>query len=378
MAGNRLWKPGTWREVRRIDGGLMFSPDGRILVAVDPGRVIHLVEAATGRTLARLASPDLCEVHAVAFSPDGARMAIVSNDGPAVHVWDLRRIRRYLVGEGLDWDAPAYPDGDPGDPSAPPIPAPEIDYGPMAGHLEHYNEGAESLLRRYTDRIKSDPGDADAYHHRAHAMADLNRLPEAIEDLTRAIERRPADSHFHSLRAGVYEFLGRYEPAIADLDIALAARPEDGDLRGRLAMCCNNLAWELAGVPGPRRELGRALVLARRARELGPEQGESLNTMGVLLYRAGRYREAIEMLERSRAAQHGWFDGFDLFFLAMARHRLGDRGRAREDFGRAVRWVGEQKNLAAQHRRELDAFRAEAEAVLAGPAAELPEDVFAP
>jgi WD40 repeat protein/tetratricopeptide (TPR) repeat protein len=377
-AGGRLWEVGTWREARRIDGGDAFSPDGRIVAAVDPGRVIRLVEVATGRTLARLESPDLCGVYTLAFGPDGSRLVVVTNDGPAAHVWDLRAIRKDLADRGLDWDAPAYPEPDPADPSAAPLPAPEVDYGPLAGHLEHFREAPEALVRRYTERLRADPGDADAFHHRSHALANLRRFPEAIDDLTRAIERWPSDAHLRSTRAWLAEYLGRYEPAIADLESALAARPEADELRERLAMCCNNLAWQLAAAPGRRGDLGRALDLAGRARDLAPGQGESLNTMGVLLYRAGRYAEAVAMLERSRTAHRGRYDGFDLFFLAMVRHRLGRRDEARADFDRAARWVGEQKGLDEPHARELAAFRAEAESVLAGPAGELPEEVFAP
>jgi hypothetical protein len=43
-----------------------------------------------------------------------------------------------------------------------------------------------------------------------------------------------------------------------------------------------------------------------------------------------------------------------------------------------VHWLGQQKRLSAQYAKELIVFRAEAEAILAGPAGELPVDVFAP
>ena len=46
-----------------------FSPDGRLLVVQDASKVIRLVEAETGRTLARLESPDLCEVWRPASAP---------------------------------------------------------------------------------------------------------------------------------------------------------------------------------------------------------------------------------------------------------------------------------------------------------------------
>ena len=97
------------------------SPDG----GPDASRVIRLVETETGRTLARLESPDLCRGWPV-FSPDGSRLVVSTPDGSAAHVWDLRTIRRHLVAMGLDWDAPAYSDQDPAAISVPPIEHVEI------------------------------------------------------------------------------------------------------------------------------------------------------------------------------------------------------------------------------------------------------------
>jgi hypothetical protein len=77
------------------------------------------------------------------------------------------------------------------------------------------------------------------------------------------------------------------------------------------------------------------------------------------------------------AAHHGQYDVFSLFFLAMAHHRLGHRTDARDGYDRAVRWVGEQKNLDERNARELAEFKIEAAALIAGLAGELPDDVFA-
>jgi hypothetical protein len=68
------------------------------------------------------------------LSPDGSRLVLTTNDGPAVHVWDLRAIRRQLGEMGLDWDAPAYPQDDPARADLPPLPPLEVDYGPLAEH----------------------------------------------------------------------------------------------------------------------------------------------------------------------------------------------------------------------------------------------------
>ncbi len=65
------------------------------------------------------------------FSPDGSRLVVTTHDGPAVHVWDLRAIRRHLARMGLDWDAPAYSDDDPASPALLPFPPLKVDYGPL-------------------------------------------------------------------------------------------------------------------------------------------------------------------------------------------------------------------------------------------------------
>jgi serine/threonine protein kinase/WD40 repeat protein len=133
----RLWEVGTWSEARQLNGrGCCFSPDGRQVVVMDSNKVLRLVEAKTGRNLARLASPDLGDAWAVTFSPDGSRLVVSTRDGPAVHVWDLRAIRRHLAELGLDWDAPACPEADPAAFSAPSLPQIQIDFGPLAGQVK--------------------------------------------------------------------------------------------------------------------------------------------------------------------------------------------------------------------------------------------------
>jgi len=196
--------------------------------------------------------------------------------------------------------------------------------------------------------------------------------------LTQAIRLRPNEAHYRAIRGRIHFALKQVEPAIADLEAALALKPDQYVVRERLAESCNDRAWELASGPEPRRELHRALSMAERAVALAPGEALYLNTLGVVQYRAGQYAAAIATLERSLAAGRGQTDAFDLFFLAMAHHRLGHRDQARASYDRAVHWSGEQKSLDQRYAKELAGFRAEAEAVLAGPAGELPANVFAP
>jgi serine/threonine protein kinase/WD40 repeat protein len=310
----RLWEPATGRLVRQIGGyGLCFSPDGRLLAVQDADKVFRLVEAETDRTVARLESPDLSSVESAVFTPDGSRLVVTTREGPAVHVWDLRAIRRKLAGMRLDWEAPSFPEVDTAAGAGPPPPLTAVvDLGGLDA------EG-RLLLQQGRD------------------LQAVGKTGEAIDVLRRAVGQSP--------------------------DLAEAR---------------NDLAWLLATTPGPLRNAPEAVAHARRATELVPDESMYLNTYGVALHRAGRFAEAVPVLGRSLGAGRGQSDAFDLFFLATAHHRLSHREEARGCFDRAVRWVAAQKDLNAERTGELARFRAEAEAVLAGPCGELPDDVFAP
>jgi eukaryotic-like serine/threonine-protein kinase len=383
VAGNprlRRWEVGTWREVQQVtDLGVCFSPDGRLTVVVDSTRVIRLVEFETGRTLARMARPDLRGVQMYSFSPDGSRLVVTTNDrpSPAVHVWNLRAIRKRLAGMGLDWEAPAYSEHEPADPSAPPIPPLQVDFGKLAEHLEQNVVPAEDLVARYTERLKALPDDPDSLHQRGHALLTLRRFDQALADFSAASAIRPRDGHLMAWHGVCLLNLKRYAQALDQFELAFQTDP--GTVRGipNLGVFLNNLAWKLVTGPLPQRDPALASRLATFSVALAPGEQVSLNTLGVALYRAGKVAEAITTLEKSLDAGKGQYDAFDLFFLAMAHHRLSHCTEARACYERAVRWVSAQKGLTAQQAHELAGFRAEAEAVLEGPSDALPADVFA-
>jgi hypothetical protein len=71
---------------------------------------------------------------------------------------------------------------------------------------------------------------------------------------------------------------------------------------------------------------------AEEAMRLNPEYYDIVNTMGVALYRVGRYQEALETLHRSeqlRARTPFGRRPSAIAFLAMAHHQLGHRDEAR-------------------------------------------------
>jgi len=113
----------------------------------------------------------------------------------------------------------------------------------------------------------------------------------------------------------------------------------------------NMEAWVLATDPDPKqRNIPRALELATRAAEAAPDSGAILNTLGVVQYRAGRYREAIETLTRSDQLNIPMFQGripADVAFLALAHHHLGQKEEA-------ARLLEELKQIADSDRWRND------------------------
>jgi serine/threonine protein kinase/WD40 repeat protein len=130
------------------------------------------------------------------------------------------------------------------------------------------------------------------------------------------------------------------------------------------ASACNALAWTLLTAPAALRNPTAAVPLAEKAVRLAPGNAGFRNTLGVAYYRATRYHEAVEVLRPNLQGQEDTNLAFDLYFLAMIHHRLGEAARARDYYDWAVRWVQVQRGLDARQLEELTAFRAEAEELL--------------
>jgi eukaryotic-like serine/threonine-protein kinase len=135
---------------------------------------------------------------------------------------------------------------------------------------------------------------------------------------------------------------------------ALVANPNN-------AKACNALAWAYLTAPEALRDVKAALPLAENAVRLAPGNALYGNTLGVAYYRAGRYREAVEVLRPNLNIQEDWALAFDLYFLAMSHHRLGETAQGQDYYAWAVRWTRTQPGLSAAHLEELKVFRAEAE-----------------
>jgi serine/threonine protein kinase/WD40 repeat protein len=130
------------------------------------------------------------------------------------------------------------------------------------------------------------------------------------------------------------------------------------------ATACNGLAWSLLVGPKALRDVKAALLLARKAVRLAAGNANYRNTLGVAYYRAGQYREAVDVLRPNLENQEDRELGCDLFFLAMSFHRLGETARARDYYALALRWEQQQRGFDTVQLEELSRFRTEAAELL--------------
>ncbi len=364
-----FYETGTWREWRRLPGRgakcygrIAFSPDAQICAALDQ-RAVTLYDTATFCELATLSSSRLEQLATgypegaggLSFSPDGSLLAVGTMKG-TVQLWDLRSIRTRLADMGLDWQLPSYP----------PAPSPNAEdlepIGRMAADLPGPGptpaERLRSELQLLNDTINANPDDVGAHERRAELLYTSDHTDEAIAAFSRLIELKPDQISPYVRRATLLTRSKNHKAAISDYESALK-------IDANSALVANNLAWLYATGSTDVRSPEKALPLAKQAVGLQPNDPNSLNTLGVVYYRLGEFDKAIETLEAATKANSDGATAFDLFFLAMSWHQLGNEDKSQGYFERALEWWRHQKDIPADWAKELTQFCQEAAALLA-------------
>jgi tetratricopeptide (TPR) repeat protein len=226
-----------------------------------------------------------------------------------------------------------------------------------------YHLGQHQLALADLDRaLTLAAGHSEALHYRGHCHEALGHYREAVADFAAALKRRPTNVHLLARRGVNHRRLGEYEQAVADLRKVLGSKPAAGDE----VAASTALAWALVTGPERLRDSAEALRLAERAVELDRKAFDPANTLGVVYYRLGEYEKARDTLRWAADELRKQPPPADtLFFLAMSHHRLGETADARARYDQGVAWLKARPALAGHQREQLDAFRAEAEALLA-------------
>jgi tetratricopeptide (TPR) repeat protein len=255
----------------------------------------------------------------------------------------------------------------------------------------------DKAIDDFSQVVKLDEKHARAWYNRGVIYSELHQPEKAIDDFSQAIK---ADKHFALAwynRGVIYERQGRFEKAIADLSRFLDVAPDhpqrpEAYMRRALchrdlghdedalkdfltvekmvppsAMLQNELALLLANSAELKlRDPKLAVEKAKKAVDLAPKEGKYRNTLGVALYRAGGWKDAVAALDKSVELRQGG-DPADWLFLAMAHYKLGNEDAARKQYDRAVEWLDKNAPALAKDPKQAELFRrfrGEAEEVL--------------
>lgn len=238
---------------------------------------------------------------------------------------------------------------------------PVLDGHAHAAMVESIRGRPDVALWHLDQLIAGRPNSWRAYAQRAGIRGRLGDKTGRDEDQAKAL-RKGADRWFTAELADDRARQGRWSQTVQLLAIAEASGQPDSSIEQRLAVAslaagdqrgyrqaANRMlssagadpdaVWSAAsvcalgpGVEAAALPLAEQLLPRQNAEEalLGgqPERrGERLVTLGALLYRAGRYREAIARLEKGMTPDSGKVPAL---FLAMANQRLDNAGAARK------------------------------------------------
>jgi WD40 repeat protein/tetratricopeptide (TPR) repeat protein len=412
----RLWDAGTGAETAVHTGpsggvtSVAFSPDGSRLATACADLTVKVWDAATEQEIRTLRG-HTARVTSVAFSPDGSRLATTSEDG-AVKLWDAATGQETLTlneHTGGVLSVAFSPDGQRlatagADLTVKVWDAQPLDAEPTKPGPILIGPSPTALGRALTERGWWDQYDRSGHvwstvarFHltRGEAPAERGLWEPAEAAYAEALRAQPFDSSVWSAVARFHLSRGRAARAAADLTEAVRHQPDDIELRRQLgltlliagdrigwrrviadlrdrypgatntytATCvARACAWGPDAVADPEAPVRLAEAAVKGATDTS-YQANALNSLGAVLYRAGRFEEAIRRLGEAVRILKGGLP-VDWAFLAMAHDRLGHHAEAR-------RWLERLRNHQPSadpslfwHEMVIRLLRSEAEAVI--------------
>jgi WD40 repeat protein/tetratricopeptide (TPR) repeat protein len=235
----------------------------------------------------------------------------------------------------------------------------------LHARLGHWEQAVDDYAKAIDQGAKG----WEPWHERGLAHAQFGQWDKASESFARAATFPDAPSEVWTHHALLRMHLGDqkgYRAACA----RLVERFSDNDPYAVFQTC--------ALAPDAVTDLNRVVQLAEKE-DASFENCHSLATLGGLLYRAGRFKEAVAKLTKSTEMQYSQGDTERAWlYLAMAEHRLGRHNEAKQALRQAVQGlekISKAKAKAAAEddrsfwvqRLELQILRREAEALLQVP-----------
>jgi tetratricopeptide (TPR) repeat protein/WD40 repeat protein len=244
--------------------------------------------------------------------------------------------------------------------------------------------GWDQALTDFSQGLKLNPRDPMLWSFRGLNLVELGCWQEAVADFSHALERNDGAGWVWGGRGLAHAALGQWDKAEADFTGAAQLEPGNSYLWYERALahlafgnrddyrkvCADALAhfgkttdpmeatWlasVCALVPNAVTDASRPVQLARRAVAGRPQGYAAARALGAALLRAGDLEAAVRELSRASALQKDapttWL------LLAMAHHRLGHAGEARQWLDRGLHWIEQASRRRAGAGGPLSAWQ---------------------
>jgi tetratricopeptide (TPR) repeat protein len=161
-----------------------------------------------------------------------------------------------------------------------------------AALLAHEKDDLEAALALLDEYAESSPADAiEAMRGKAILLASVGDFDDALSYYDKLVEFRPDDERVILSRAELLVRMDRIDDALAAYDDAVKRWPQS-------ALALNAYGYTLADRTDRYRE---AEKLVRKALKYEPDSAAIIDSMGWVLYKLGRFEEALVELERAWA-----------------------------------------------------------------------------
>jgi WD40 repeat protein/serine/threonine protein kinase len=360
-----VWDVTSGQLLRTLHGhsaavtGVAFSPDGTRLASAGHDQTVRVWETSSGHLLLNLKG-HASRIHCVSFSPDGTRIA--SGGDTRVKVWDASSGQPLQSLEGHIYAVNS------------------LAFSPDGKRLA--SASADKTVRVW-DTVSGQEtltlkGPSRGVSGVAFSPDGQQLVSASFDGTTRVWDARPwtpqlriekeARNLIHSLNEGIGLKAVVLERINQDPSLDADVRRMALDLMKRwqeYAPWLNAHSWRIVSRrdESPTR-YALALRQAEEACRQEPKNGSWINTLGVALYRNGKYREALDALTRSdkiNSTAIGEHYPFDVSCLAMVHLKLGKKQDAQALLTQ-LRQIMKQPQWAKDE--EARAFLREAEEVI--------------
>jgi tetratricopeptide (TPR) repeat protein len=249
---------------------------------------------------------------------------------------------------------------------------PFLDSLPELVSIDIDNKDPNAALKHVEKQIAASPANAGLYQLLGHVRIVRKELDQAEAAYLKAIEIAPQLVQSYVDLAQVYALSTKTDKALAKLDEIIKIDPKNVGalmlsgilhqqkedipearnayeavvaLNPGFAAASNNLAYIYCEYLD---DTDKALSLAKKARDVEPDNPNIADTLGWVLYKKSNYEWALTYLQGSAAKLPD--NAEVLFHLGMVQYRLGNYDDAKQSLSRALEKGGEFKGASEAKR----------------------------